>query len=48
MPLISTRRLVANSARQFVMGRPITGRYIARSVKGTFWARLFFSLLGRR
>jgi hypothetical protein len=29
------------------MGRPITGRYIRRSIAGTFMARVFFWMIGR-
>jgi hypothetical protein len=45
MRLFNPRRLAGNIARRAVMGRPITGRYVRRSIVK---ARIFFALINRR
>jgi hypothetical protein len=46
MRIFNPHRLAGNMTRRAVMGRPITARYVRRSIAGTFLARLFFGLIG--
>jgi hypothetical protein len=43
MTFINPRRLAGNIARRLVMSKPVTGRYLIRSILGTTIARAFFS-----